>query len=57
VGRQLGAALYLLAMVGVIVGVDVLFLRHHFMARLISNVAIVVVFATVYLLFLGRPRS
>jgi hypothetical protein len=57
VGRQLAAALYLLAMVGVIVGVDVLFLRHHFMARLISNVAIVVVFATVYLLFLGRPRS
>ena len=56
-GRQLAAALYLLAMVGVIVGVDVLFLRHHFMARLISNVAIVVVFATVYLLFLGRPRS
>ena len=56
-GRQLAAALYLLAMVGVIVCVDVLFLRHHFMARLISNVAIVVVFATVYLLFLGRPRS
>jgi hypothetical protein len=43
-----------LAMVAVIVGVDVLFLRHHTSARLISNVAIVLVFAVVYLLFLRR---
>jgi hypothetical protein len=57
VGKQIAAALYVLAMVGVIVGVDILFLRHHFAARLISNIAIVVVFAAVYLLFLGRPRS
>jgi hypothetical protein len=57
VGRQVAAALYVLAMVGVIVGVDVLFLRHHLLARLISNVAIVVVFAAVYFLFLGRSRA
>jgi hypothetical protein len=45
VGRQVAAALYVLALVAVIVGVDVLFLRHHVVARLISNVAIVLVFA------------
>lgn len=53
-GRQVAAALYVLVMVAVIVGVDVLFLRHHVLARLISNVAIVLVFGVVYLLFLRR---
>jgi len=55
--RHVVAALYVLAMVAVIVGVDVLFLRHHVLARLISNIAIVVVFAGIYMLFIGRPRS
>ena len=45
---------YVLAMVAVVVGVDVLFLRHHFWPRLLVNVAIVVVFAVVYLRFLKR---
>jgi len=44
-------------MVAVIVGVDVLFLSHHLLARLISNVAIVVVFAAVYLLFVRRQQA
>lgn len=56
-GRQAAAALYVLAMVAVIVGVDVLFLRQHVLARLISNVAIVLVFAVAYLLFLRRPQG
>lgn len=47
--------LYLLAMVAIIVGVDVLFLRNHFWVRLIVNAGIVVVFAAVYLKFLKRP--
>jgi hypothetical protein len=50
------AALSVLAMVAVIVGVDILFLRHHVVARLISNIAIVLVFAGVYLLLLRRPQ-
>jgi len=54
VGRQAGVALYVLALVAVVVGVDVLFLRHHFWARLLVNVGIVVVFAAVYLAFLKR---
>ena len=46
--------LYVLAMVAVVIVVDVLFFRHHFWARLIVNVGIVVVFAAVYLRFLRR---
>ena len=48
--------LYVLALVAVVVGVDVLFFRHHFWERLIVNVGIVLVFATFYLRFLKRPR-
>jgi hypothetical protein len=55
VGRQAAIALYVLAMVAVVVGVDVLFLRHHFWWRLIVNVGIVLVFAAFYWWFLKRP--
>ena len=54
-GRQVTIVLYVLAMVAVVVGVDVLFFRHHFWDRLIVNVGIVLVFAAVYLRFLKRP--
>jgi hypothetical protein len=57
VARQVSAVLSVLAMVAVIVGVDILFLRHHVVARLISNVAIVLVFAVGYLLLLRRPQD
>ena len=46
--------LYVLAMVAIVVGVDVLFLRHQFWPRLIANVGIVAVFAAFYVLFLKR---
>jgi uncharacterized membrane protein YfcA len=46
--------LYVLAMVGVIVGVDVLFLRHQFWPRLIVNIGIVLVFGACYFWFLKR---
>jgi hypothetical protein len=55
VGRQVVAVLYVLAMVAIIVGVDVLFLRHQFWARLATNVGIVVVFVVCYYWFLKRP--
>jgi hypothetical protein len=54
VGRQAVVVLYVLAMVAIVVGVDVLFLRHQFWPRLIANVGIVAVFAAVYFLFLKR---
>jgi len=45
---------YLLVMIVVIVLVDVLFLRHQFTERLITNVGIVVVFAVFYFTVLKR---
>jgi membrane protein implicated in regulation of membrane protease activity len=47
--------IYVLALVAVVVGVDVLFFRHEFWERLIVNVGIVVAFALLYLRFLRRP--
>jgi hypothetical protein len=55
VGRQAGVVLYVLALVAIVVGVDVLFFRNHFWARLMVNVGIVLVFAAFYLRFLKRP--
>ena len=55
VGNRVAVALYVLAMVAVVVGVDVLFFRHHFWDRLMVNVGIVLVFAAFYLRFLKRP--
>lgn len=53
-GRQAGVVLYVLALVTVVVGVDVLFLRHRFWERLMVNVGIVLMFAAFYLTFLKR---
>ena len=47
--------LYVLALVAVVVGVDVLFFRNQFWERLIANVGIVLVFGAFYLRFLKRP--
>lgn len=50
------AMLWVIAMVAVIVGADVLFFRHDFRARMIANIAIVIVFGVVYLTWLRQPR-
>ena len=50
-GRQLAVVLFVLAMVVVIVGVDVLFFRSHLWLRLMVNVGIVLVFGAFYLRF------
>jgi hypothetical protein len=52
--KAAGIVLYVLALVTVVVGVDVLFFKHRFWARLIVNVGIVLVFAACYLRFLKR---
>ena len=46
--------IYFLLMIGCIVGADVLFLSNHFAARLIVNIAIVLVFAGIYFRFLKK---
>ncbi|MBF6148706.1 MULTISPECIES: hypothetical protein [Nocardia] len=53
-GRQATVVVYVLALVAVVVGVDVLFFRHHFWARLLVNIGIVLVFAAFYLRFVQR---
>ena len=50
-GGRATVVLYVLALVAVVVGVDVLFFKQHFWARLIGNVGIVLVFAAFYLRF------
>jgi hypothetical protein len=50
-GGRATVLLYVLALVAVVVGVDVLFFKQHFWARLIGNVGIVLVFAAFYLRF------
>jgi type IV secretory pathway VirB2 component (pilin) len=54
-GRQVAIVLYVLALIAVVVGVDILFFRNQFWPRLIVNVGIVLVFGAVYLRFLKRP--
>lgn len=47
--------LYVLVLVIVIVGVDVVFFRNRFWERLIANAGLVLLFAAFYLRFLKRP--
>jgi hypothetical protein len=53
--RPAAIVLYVLVLVAVVVGADLLFFRHHFWARLIANVGIVLVFMAFYFRFLKRP--
>jgi hypothetical protein len=53
-GRQAVVVLYVLALVAVVVGVDVLFFSSQFWERLIVNIAIVLVFGVFYVRFLKR---
>jgi len=54
-GKQAASVLYVLAMIAVIVGADVLFFRHQFWPRLAANVGIVLVFGAFYVRFLKHP--
>ena len=53
-GKTATVVLYVVALVVVVVGVDVLFFRHHFLARLLVNIGIVLVFTAFYLTFVKR---
>ena len=54
-GRRAAVVVYVLGLVAVVVGVDVLFFRHHFWERLLVNVGIVLVFGAFYFRFMKRP--
>ena len=53
-GRQVAVVLYVLAMAGVIVGVDFLFFRSRLWERLTVNIGIVLVFTAFYFRFFRR---
>jgi hypothetical protein len=55
VGRQAVVVLYVIALVAVVVGVDILFFRNHVWERLIANVGIVLLFAAFYFRYVKRP--
>jgi hypothetical protein len=53
--RSMILSVYVVALIAVVVGVDVLFFRDRFWERLMVNVGIVLVFAAFYLRFLKHP--
>jgi hypothetical protein len=53
--RRVVVALYVAAMIAVIVGVDFLFFKNRFWERLTVNIGIVLVFAAFYFRFLKGP--
>jgi uncharacterized membrane protein len=54
VARQPAVALYVLALIAVVVVVDVLFFRGQFWERLVANIGIVLLFGAFYFRFLNR---
>jgi hypothetical protein len=53
--RNTSVALYVVVMMAVVVGVDLLFFRDRFWGRLLVNIGIVLVFAAFYIRFLKNP--
>ena len=53
--RNMSVALYIVVMIVVVVGVDVLFFKNLFWQRLIANIGIILVFAAFYFRFLKNP--
>ena len=49
--KNVSILLYVVVLVAVVVGVDVLFFRNQFWERLIANIGIVLVFTAFYLRF------
>jgi hypothetical protein len=54
-GRRSAIVLYVLLLVAVVVGVDILFFTDRFWERLIVNVGIVLAFGAFYLRFVKHP--
>ena len=54
-GHRTAVVIGIVVMVALIVGLDVSFLRDHFVVRLVTNVCIVAAFAVLYLLLRKHP--
>ena len=53
--KSIYVVIFVVVLIAVIVSLDLLFFRHHFWERLMSNIGIVLVFAAFYLRFLKKP--
>jgi hypothetical protein len=53
--RNMSVVLYIVVLIAVVVGVDVLFFKNRFWERLIVNIGIVLVFVAFYFRFLKNP--
>lgn len=53
--RNMSVVLYVVVLIAVVVGVDLLFFRNRFWERLMANIGIVLVFAAFYFRFLNNP--
>ena len=54
--RNMSAVLYIVVMIAVVVGVDLLFFRNLFWERLIANIGIVFVFVAFYFRFQKKRK-
>lgn len=52
--RPATIAIYVLSLVAVVVLLDILFFKHHFLERLMANIGVVLIFAAFALRFLKR---
>lgn len=55
VTRNVPIVLYIVVLIAVVVGVDILFFKNHLWDRLIVNIGIVLVFSAFYLRFFKKP--
>jgi len=53
--RNMSAVLYVVVLIAVVVGIDLLFFKNRLWERLIVNIGIVLVFAAFYLRFFKNP--
>ncbi len=53
--RTMPVVIYIVVLIAVIVGVDVLVFRNRFWERLMANIGIVLLFAAFYLRFFRSP--
>ncbi len=53
--KNMFVVLFIVVLIAVVVGVDLLFFKNRFWERLIVNTGIVLVFAAFYLRFLKNP--
>jgi uncharacterized membrane protein len=53
--RNMSVVIFVVVLIAVVVGVDILFFRNRFWERLMANIGVVLVFAAFYLRFLKGP--